>query len=58
MNGSAMPANDLSIYRLDAKTWWDDRHGPMAPLHWLTPARFSIISAAWPVPWQESVSWM
>lgn len=35
-----MPTNDLSIYQLDAKTWWDDQRGPMAPLHWLTPARF------------------
>jgi 2-polyprenyl-6-hydroxyphenyl methylase/3-demethylubiquinone-9 3-methyltransferase len=35
-----MPANDLSIYHLDMDSWWD-RRGPMAGLHWLTPARFS-----------------
>jgi 2-polyprenyl-6-hydroxyphenyl methylase/3-demethylubiquinone-9 3-methyltransferase len=35
-----MPPNDLSLYELDMESWWDDRHGPMAPLHWLTPARF------------------
>jgi 2-polyprenyl-3-methyl-5-hydroxy-6-metoxy-1,4-benzoquinol methylase len=35
-----MPVNDLSIYELDAATWWDDQEGPMAPLHWLTPPRF------------------
>lgn len=35
-----MPVNDLSIYELDMETWWDDRRGPMAPLHWMTPARF------------------
>jgi 2-polyprenyl-6-hydroxyphenyl methylase/3-demethylubiquinone-9 3-methyltransferase len=35
-----MSTNDLSIYELPPDTWWDDDQGPMAPLHWLTPARF------------------
>jgi 2-polyprenyl-6-hydroxyphenyl methylase/3-demethylubiquinone-9 3-methyltransferase len=41
-----MPANDLSIYELDMQTWWDDRRGPMAPLHWLTPSRFDYFKQA------------
>src|SRR5262245_6025866 len=28
------------------ESWWDDRHGPMAPLHWLTPARFEYFRRA------------
>ena len=33
--------NLQSIYDLPPEQWWDDRGGPMAPLHWLTPARFA-----------------
>src|SRR4051812_42265995 len=33
--------NLQSIYDLPPEQWWDDRAGPMAPLHWLTPARFA-----------------
>ncbi len=32
--------NLQSIYDLRPDQWWNDRDGPMAPLHWLTPARF------------------
>lgn len=33
--------NLQSIYDLSPEQWWNERDGPMAPLHWLTPARFS-----------------
>jgi 2-polyprenyl-6-hydroxyphenyl methylase/3-demethylubiquinone-9 3-methyltransferase len=36
--------NAQQIYQLDADTWWDDRDGPMAPLHWMTPARFAYFA--------------
>src|SRR3954468_8746015 len=32
--------NLQSVYELSPEEWWDDRDGPMAPLHWLTPVRF------------------
>jgi 2-polyprenyl-6-hydroxyphenyl methylase/3-demethylubiquinone-9 3-methyltransferase len=32
------------IYELDTAHWWDDRDGPMAPLHWMTPARFAYFA--------------
>jgi 2-polyprenyl-6-hydroxyphenyl methylase/3-demethylubiquinone-9 3-methyltransferase len=36
--------NSQQIYQLDADGWWNDRDGPMAPLHWMTPARFAYFS--------------
>jgi len=36
--------NLQSIYELSAAEWWNDRDGPMAPLHWMTPVRFDYFA--------------
>jgi 2-polyprenyl-6-hydroxyphenyl methylase/3-demethylubiquinone-9 3-methyltransferase len=38
--------NLQSIYELSAEDWWNDRDGPMAPLHWMTPVRFAYFARA------------
>jgi 2-polyprenyl-6-hydroxyphenyl methylase/3-demethylubiquinone-9 3-methyltransferase len=38
--------NLQSIYELSAQEWWNDRDGPMAPLHWMTPVRFDYFARA------------
>lgn len=36
--------NLQSIYELSVEEWWNDRDGPMAPLHWMTPVRFDYFA--------------